>query len=94
MVLVPAAKETERKEMLKTKDNSNGKRNRFILTPCGKFFCNSVYWSRLYHVGFLKAILFMKESESAASPRIEDSPQFAAKRFNSKLPFPVKADMG
>jgi hypothetical protein len=48
----------------------------------------------LYHVGFLKAMLFMKESEFAASPRIEDSPQFAAKGFNSKLPFPVKADMG
>jgi hypothetical protein len=30
MVLAPAAKETARKEMLKTKDNSNGKRNRFI----------------------------------------------------------------
>jgi hypothetical protein len=33
MVLVPAAKETGFKEMLNTKDNNNGKRNRFILTP-------------------------------------------------------------
>jgi hypothetical protein len=50
--------------------------------------------AHLYHGGLLKAMLFIKESESAASPRIEDSPQFAAKGFNSKLPFPVKADMG
>jgi len=44
--------------------------------------------------GIFESNAFMKESESAASPRIEDSPQFAAKGFNSKLPFPVKADMG
>jgi len=66
-----------------------------FLTPCGKFFSVIPYMNvNLYHVGFLKAMLFMKESEFAASPRIEDSPQFAAKGFNSKLPFPVKADMG
>ena len=41
MVLASAAKETGIKEMLNIKDNNNGKKNRFILTPCGKFFCSS-----------------------------------------------------
>jgi hypothetical protein len=38
MVLAPAAKETAIKEMPKTKDNSNGKRNRFIFNPLWKVF--------------------------------------------------------
>jgi hypothetical protein len=64
MVLVPAAKETGVKETLKTKDNSNGKRNRFILITCGNLFSVIPYiQNNCYHTGFLKAILFIKESE-------------------------------
>jgi hypothetical protein len=33
-VLSPAAKEARGEEMLKMKNNDNGRRNRFIITPC------------------------------------------------------------
>jgi hypothetical protein len=72
---MPAAKETGRKEMLKTKDNSNGKRNRFIVTTCGNLF--SVI---PYHEGIslprriFESNTFMKESESAGG-------QFPAARW-------------
>ena len=42
IVLVPAAKETGSEEMLNNKDNNNGKRNRFIVTPWRKFLCNRI----------------------------------------------------
>jgi hypothetical protein len=37
MVLLPSAKEAQGKEMLKIKNNNNGRKNRFIITPCRKY---------------------------------------------------------
>jgi len=36
-VLLPSAKEARGRKTLNIKDNTNGRRNRFILTPCGKY---------------------------------------------------------
>jgi hypothetical protein len=57
MLLLPSAKEPVGKKMPNNKDNSNGKRNRFILTPGGKFVYTKSFF---YHAQFLKAMLFMR----------------------------------
>jgi hypothetical protein len=66
MVLLPSAKQARAKEMLNKKENNNGRRNRFIITPCRKypvFLSCHFRTARLYHTGFSKAIHFMKEGE-------------------------------
>ena len=58
-VLLLSAKEARGKEMPNRKNNTNGRRNRFIRTPCNilttvrpvLFFCAAVYGLRLYHAG-------------------------------------------
>jgi len=69
MLLLPSAKEATGKKMPNKRDNNNGRRNRFILTPCSEVkypnFSVMPYpkFGYFYHADFLKAICFLKDSE-------------------------------